>query len=137
MSRCVPVLTLVACGMLAGDAPAADVDWSRYADTGTLEVVTRDEDGAARETTIWIAVLDGAAYIRTGSTTWGDNAERNPEVALRFEGGDETPVRVEVVGDEALRQRVEAAFHEKYGWTDTFVGWFRMGDTRIMRLAPR
>src|SRR5687768_15143125 len=50
---------------LAGPAAATDeVDWPRVADTDVVEIVTSDEDGALRETKVWIVVLDGHGYVR-------------------------------------------------------------------------
>ena len=117
-------------------AGAGRPDWEALADVGTLEVVTHDEDGDARETKIWLAVVDGQGFIRTGGTTWGDNVARDPNLVLRIEGV-EYPLRAEFIEDEELRERVEAVFREKYGFSDRMVGLFRFGDTRIMHMLPR
>lgn len=122
--------------LAAAPALAADPDWNALADVQTLEVVTKNEDGTPRETTIWLVVLDGQGYIRTGNTRWGDNVVRSPEVTLR-NGATELPLRVEFVEDEALRERVAQAFRDKYGFSDSFISIFRFGRPKIMRLLPR
>ena len=70
------ILIAPVAGAEGGDA----VQWDRYAEEGTVEVVTTNEDGSARVTKVWLAVVDGQGYIRTGKTRWGGNVERNPEI---------------------------------------------------------
>jgi hypothetical protein len=125
----------IAALVLAGAAPAMPADWTRFADTETIEIVTTDEDGGQRLTTVWIVVLDWQAYIRTSSTTtWGDNVERNGSLELREVGGDR-PLRAEKVLSAAEVERVVAAFREKYGNVDLLMELFRFGDTRVFRLV--
>jgi hypothetical protein len=106
------------------------------ADAGQVEVLTRNQDASIKETTIWIVLVGGEAFIRTGSTRWYGNIERDPNLVLRVDG-NELPLRAELVTDEPLLERVHAAFREKYGFTDRMIGWFRFGDSHIMRLVPR
>jgi hypothetical protein len=101
-----------------------------------VEIVTRDEDGAPRETKIWLVVVDGEGYIRTGGTRWWGNVERDPDVTLRV-AGVEHPLRAELVTDEALLARVVASFRTKYGFSDRMAGLVRFGDTHVMRLERR
>jgi hypothetical protein len=131
------LLGAVACLLGALAAGAAELDWNSVADVEEARVLTTNQDGTPRETTIWLAVLDGRGYIRTsGSTTWGDNVERNPDIALRI-GDTEHPLRASFVEDEALRARVVAAFREKYGRLDGLLNVFRGSKPRIMQLDPR
>lgn len=125
-------------GALAATAAtaAAAPDWNAVAEVGTVEVVTADEDGSPRETTVWLAVVDGQGYIRTSDTSWGGNIVRNPELSLRIEES-EHPLRVEFVEDDALRARIEQAFRVKYGFSDSFIAFFRSERPKIMRLVPR
>jgi hypothetical protein len=120
----------------ASPASAEAPDWNAVADVGTVEIVTTDQDGSTRETTIWLAVVDGQGYIRTGNTRWAANIERNPEVVLRI-GETEYPLRVEHVEDEALRERVGQAFRDKHGFTDALVSLFRHRHPKIMHLVAR
>jgi hypothetical protein len=119
-----------------GAAPSRAVDWSRHADRRTVTILTTAPDGERRDTTVWIVVVDGDAYVRTGGTRWGDDAEREPAVALRVDD-EEIPLRAEPAGDPALRARVEEAFRAKYGWQDRLSSIVRFGETRIFRLVPR
>lgn len=129
-------------GLVWGGAAVASmeaipsVDWSQYADTETIVAVTADEDGAERETTIWIAVVDGNAYIRTGATTWGDNVERNPAIALRIDE-TEIPVQVQFIEDEDLRGKIVTTFREKYGFSDSVIAFIRGSHPRIMQVERR
>jgi hypothetical protein len=117
-------------------SPATAVDWSPHADERVVEVVTHDEDGGERTTKIWLVVVDGAAYIRTGNTGWGGNVERDPEVRLLTASGD-YDLRVEFVTDAATRDAVTAAFREKYGWSDRLISPFRGRNPKIMHLLER
>jgi len=126
-----PLLLLLASPVLA-EVP----DWSGVADVDTVQVLTDDEDGARRDTTVWLLVLDGQGYIRTGGTRWGANLQRDPQLELHV-GDASYALRAEFVDDEALRQRVEAGFREKYGFSDAVIGLFRGGEPLIMRLQPR
>jgi hypothetical protein len=128
---CVPIaLALVASGA------AAAPEWTSLRDVDTVEVLTTDEDGEPRATTVWLVVVDGQGYVRTGGSSWGDNVVRSPELELRV-GADTHPMRVEFVEDDALRQRVSDAFGAKYGFSDRMVSWIRGSRPKIMQLHPR
>jgi hypothetical protein len=117
-------------------AVAADLDWAAVADVETVHVLTTDEDGDARATKIWLLVLDGHGYIRTSRrTTWGDNVERHPDIALRI-GDTDYPVRATFIVDAAERARIVAGFEEKYG-SNPILNFIRGDDPPIMRLEPR
>ena len=127
----------MALGLLAsGPAAAEALDWASLRDVERVEVLTSDEDGDSRETTVWLVVVDGAGYVRTGSTRWGDNVVRSRELELRAEGSTH-PMRVEFVEDDAARQRVTEAFAAKYGFFDRMVSWMRSPRPKIMLLQPR
>ena len=132
----IPLAALALGLLVAGAAAAAVPDWEALRDVGTVVVATTDADGSARETTVWLAVVDGAGYVRTGGTRWGENAVRNGELVLEVEGAS-YPLRVEFVEDEALRQRVTDAFRAKYGFTDAMLGWMRGSRPKIMHLVPK
>ena len=134
--RAFPSILLLALLMAALAAAAAAPDWNALKDVETIEIVTTDEDGSSRDTTIWLAVVDGQGYIRTGNSTWKGNIERNPDVTLRVED-TEYPVRAEFVTDADLKTRVEQTLRDKYGFSDSFIGIFRIGEPNIMRLVPR
>jgi hypothetical protein len=137
-ARSLPILLSALCAWLLATAPAtaAAPDWNAVAGENTVEVVTKNEDGSMRETTVWLAVVDGQGYLRTGNTRWAANIERDPDVTLRI-GTSEYPLRVEFVEDEALRERIQQSFHEKYGFTDSLASLFHMGHPKLMHLVPR
>lgn len=112
------------------------VGWDSHADVETVTVITTNEDGSTRETTIWLVVVDGDGYICTGATRWGGNVERNPDVVLRI-GEIELALRAEFITEPAARERVEAAFREKYDFEDWLSGAIRLGNVKIMKLLPR
>jgi hypothetical protein len=112
------------------------IEWDRYSEEGTVEVITTNEDGSARETKVWLAVVDGQGYIRTGKTRWGGNLERNPEITLRI-GETELSMRVEFVTDPTERDAVKAALRAKHGFSDWILSPLRGRNPKIMRLVPR
>ena len=128
------IAAIFAAALLAGAAHGSPLDWTRYTDTQTIEIVSTDEDGGQRLTTIWIVVLDRQAYIRTAGTTWGDNVEREGKLELHEVAGDR-PLRAEKVLSAAEVERVVAAFREKYGTTDAVMELFRFGERRVFRLV--
>ena len=131
------VLVWLGLALGAAGARATEPDWDQVAGIRDIEVITHDEDGDVRETTIWLAVVDGQGFIRTGSTTWGENIKRNPaDVVLRIEKV-EYPLRAEFIENEALRERVTAAFRAKYGWFDGAVQFVRGKRPNIMHMISR
>jgi hypothetical protein len=121
---------------LSPAAALADIDWNAHEEDDTVAVVSHDSDGAPRERTIWLLVLDGQPYIRTGSTTtWGENVLRDPNISLRV-GSQEIALRAERVTDAALLARITDAFRAKYGFGDTLASLLR-GDPIVFRVTPR
>jgi hypothetical protein len=119
---------------LAIAAAAEPPDWSALAGRDTVSVATSNPDGTLRYTTVWIVVVDGRGYLRTGNTTWGENVVRDPDVRLVI-GEREHALRVEFVEADDERALVMAAFNAKYGWTDSVIKWFRGARPKIMRLT--
>jgi hypothetical protein len=111
-------------------------DWSALAAVDVPEIVTQDEDGAERVTKLWLVVVDGQGFVRTGETRWAKNIERSADVELRAMG-EAYPLRAVAVADVPLRERVNAAFRAKYGWQDRLVHPFGARDAKIFRLEPR
>ena len=137
MARLTIAALLSALSLVAAPARAAEPDWEKLGDVGRITIITHDQDGDARETTIWLAVVDGQGFIRTSNTRWFANLQRNPsDVVLRIERV-EYPLRVEFIENEKLRERVSAAFHAKYGWTDSLVHMTRGGRPNIMHVISR
>ena len=130
-------LALAAGAFSAGPDPARAPDWGALADVDVPELVTRDADGAERVTKLWIVVVDGQGFVRTGATRWAGNIARAPEVELRALG-EAYPLRAVAVADVPLRERVNAAYRAKYGFEDRLLGLFGdASDVKIFRLEPR
>ena len=129
-------LALVGFAALFALAAAANEppDWNAVADVGTVSVATSNPDGTLRYTTVWLVVVGGRGYLRTGNTTWGANVDRDPNVTLVI-GKQEYALRAEPVEADDERAQVMAAFNAKYGWSDTMFGWFRGARPKILRLA--
>jgi hypothetical protein len=138
MPRPVLAALVLALGLVA-PALAAAPDWKALGAEETVVVVTVDEDGAPRDTTVWIVEVDGADYVRTGSTHWGDNLVRKPELTLKTDAGGEYPLHVAFVSEEdrVLRSKIEDAFRDKYGFSDWMISFFRGSTPKIMRLESR
>jgi hypothetical protein len=135
------VLGLAALVLACASAPvpeaAGPIDWEAVADVGVPRIVTTDPDGEPRVTKLWLVVVDGRGYIRTGETRWFANLQRDPAAALRV-GGAAYPLRATLEVDADRRERVNAAFRAKYGFWDRFIGWFASRETaNILRLHPR
>ena len=128
---------VLACASSPPSAADAPPDWVALADVGTPRIVTIDPDGDERVTRIWLAVVDGQGFIRTGQTRWFRNIERDPDVMLRA-GGSAHPLRAVLERDTDVRERVTQAFRTKYGFSDRLIGWFASReDANILRLVSR
>jgi len=124
------IVSMLAMAAAADEPP----DWNAVADLETVSVATVNPEGTLRYTTVWLVVVVGRGYIRTGNTTWGANVVRDPAIKLLI-AGQEYALRADFVEADDERALVMAAFNEKYGWTDTVIGWFRGARPKIMRLA--
>ncbi len=134
LSITIPTLLLA----LVTAAPTLALDWESVADEEAITVITNNEDGSTREVTIWLAVVDGVAFIRSAGTRWRRSMDRDPNVVLRISGA-EYPVRAERVTDDGLYERVQKRFGEKYGIANWFSGLVRglMGGSKIYQMVPR
>jgi len=130
--------TAAGCATAVPPASRAPLDWNALDAAWSIQLVTRDEEGGARVTRAWIAVMDGSAVMRTGDTHWLHDIERDPAVCLIVE--EEThPMHGEVVEDEALAARMAAVMVEKYGWQKRWLMAVRphSGSDSFIRLIPR
>ena len=135
LARSLAFALLALAAALAPSATARAADpWAVFAETGTIEIVTRDADGEPRETPLWIVVLDGAGWVRTNDSRWLANIRRGSPIELRAEG-EVLRVGAEERPDPADYDRVEAAFREKYGWVQRVLSAFRMRRPTVLRLT--
>ena len=138
MRAIVEIMTLSLVMIVAAEpgAAALEPDWNAVSDTETVEVLTEDEDGSLRVTTVWPPVQDGEAYVRTGDTRWGSNVTRSGKLTLRIRD-DEYPLNVEFEEDDTRRERIKQGFRDKYGWFDGLISGFRGAHPKHMRLVSR
>jgi hypothetical protein len=118
---------------VASSSESATPDWSKWAALQTVQVISTDEGGRVRATTVWIVVVEGQAYLRTGRTVWGGNVEREGKLKLKGDPG-EHQFRAERITDPSIQAKVMAAFRAKYGFQDVISGVIRLGQHRIFRL---
>ena len=130
------VICAVVLLVVAGSMRAAELDWRRFQDADVIEVLTQDEDGAPRETSIWIVSFDGHGYVRTNDSRWLANIRRGSSVALRLDQ-DEFAVAAREPNDAAITARVEEHFKQKYGFMQRVMSTFRMREPTVLELTAR
>jgi hypothetical protein len=121
---------------LAGPLCATALDWQRVQDTNVIEIVTRDADGALRETSVWIVSFDGHGYVRTNDSRWLANIRRGSSVVLRI-GAEELPVAAREPNDAAVAARVEEHFKQKYGFMQRVASTLRFREPTVLELTAR
>lgn len=109
------------------------MDWRTAAEPWSIQLVTRDADGASRTTRMRVVALDGSGFVRTGESGWGQNLERDPSCQLHLKGKDHR-LRAEAVTSAADKQRIDAAFLAKYGWQERLFQALWVGEVRFFRL---
>lgn len=114
-------------------AAAVAADWAPFAETKTIEIHTQDEDGEARETKVWIVLVDGTGYVRTNDSRWLANIRRGSPIEIRA-GETTLAVGATEVEDEATRDQVEEAFKAKYGAMQKLMSFFRISEPTVLRL---
>ncbi len=124
--------------LLAAGGPlrAAELDAQRCQDTSVVQILTDDEDGARRDTSVWIACFDGHGYVRTNDSRWLANIRRGSRVALRI-AGDELAIAASEPNDAALAARVEEHFKEKYGFMQRVASALRFREPTVLELTAR
>jgi hypothetical protein len=128
-------LLIAALGLIGSAVGAADFDWAPARETSVVEILTTDADGALRETSVWIVVLDDAGYVRTNDSSWLANIRRGSPVRLRVAELTRDVQASEVV-DTATKQAVEAAFKAKYGALQKLMSALRVREPSVLRLVP-
>ena len=115
--------------------PRAQVapDWSVLGSEEIPSLVTVDEDGERRITQVWIAVVDGVAYLRTGDSRWFENLERDPHLDLRLSGltyrCGTRPVEA-----EGTIETVHQAFYDKYPRRSSMFRLLGVSTPRVLAL---
>jgi hypothetical protein len=78
---------------------------------------SRGADAPEHQTTIWVVVGDGQAFVRSlkgEDGRWYRELMANPEAVLHVEG-DAIPVRAVPAADPESVARATEGFHSKYG----------------------
>jgi hypothetical protein len=114
-------------------SPVAGIDWQLSRDESVVEILTHDEDGDLRETSIWIVSLDGNGYVRTNDSRWLANIRRGSDVTLRLDD-EEFSVTARETDDAEIAARVEESFKEKYGFVQRMMSWFRTAEPTVLEL---
>jgi hypothetical protein len=122
------------CLGLATAVRAEPFDWTPAQEDAVVEILTSDADGDLRETPVWIVVVDGAAFVRTGDSKWLANIRRGSLVRLRMRG-DERAVEAREITDTAVAARIEQAFQAKYGLVQQVMSFFRVTEPTVLRLT--
>jgi hypothetical protein len=112
--------------------------WLAGEQTEVAVLRTFDDAGAAYDTKMWIADVDGHAYVRIArpGREWGERLRAHPAVEL-VRGGVAKPCTATVVADPALHRAVDDAFATKYGWVDWWYGVVLRRDPVPVQLDPR
>ena len=125
----------LALGCLAGPALAGE-SWAPFADADVVHIVTQDDDGAERDTKVWLVVVDGAAFVRTNDSRWLASIRRGSGVALRLASTTRAVVAEEEM-EASVRERVEAAYRAKYGLMQRVMSVLRLREPTVLRLTPK
>ena len=91
-------------------------------------LTTRDRDGSAHETRLWVVESQGALWLRAGvpSSRWLARLRAEPQVRVVRNGFAET-YRAVPHESPADRDRINALMAEKYGWAEWLIGATRDG----------
>jgi hypothetical protein len=100
-------------------------------------LATASPTGVPHATPVWGVWVDGALYFDGLPTTrWARNLATNPRLTVHLESGEDVVIiegRAEdLVTDEALAERIVAAWNEKYGRLAP-----EPSTTGLFRLRPR
>jgi hypothetical protein len=130
-----PLAAALAAG--GGDARAAEIDWTPFAEEDVVEILTVDSDGEPRETKVWVVVVGDAAYVRTNDSRWLANIRRDPLLRMRVRVRErEFPLRAEETTERETIERVEAGFKAKYGFMQRVMSALRLREPTVLRLEP-
>ena len=98
---------------------------------------TTDAAGEPHETRLWIVEDGGRTWLRAGNdgAGWFVALRERPDVTVVRDGN---PRDVRAVPDVPAREQLNALMNEKYGWADSYIGFFFGRDDAIpVRLEPR
>jgi hypothetical protein len=106
---------------------------SAWIDEGeVVQLTTYDARAHPHETDLWIVEVDGRRYVRSDlpGADWLDRLTANPEVELQRDSVKER-VLARPIDDPAIREAVDRAMTEKYGFLNRFTGILRDEDAVV------
>lgn len=98
---------------------------------------TTDAAGEPHETRLWVVEDGGQAWLRSGSegAGWFVELRERPDVTVVRDG---KPLDVRAVPEVPARERINGLMNEKYGWADSYIGFFFGRDDAVpIRLEPK
>lgn len=99
---------------------------SRLVDEGEIVMITTiDPHGRDQVTEVWIVELPRGTYLRAGSPDvgWLERLRAHPEITVE-RGGEVSSFRAVPDDGNAIREQVNQAMSEKYGFADRLWGRF-------------
>jgi hypothetical protein len=123
--------------LLAAATPGGGAGWSPFAEAYIVHIVTRDADGADRDTRVWFVVVGDDGFVRTHDSRWLANIRRGSPVALRLDHEGrimERVVSAEEVNDATISAAVEEAYKAKYGFVQCVMSFLRVREPAVLRL---
>lgn len=100
-------------------------------------LTTETSSGEAQETRLWIVDHEGSQWLRSGGEiqSWYRNILEKTDVEVLR---DSEKTSYTALPTENYREAVNGLMREKYGWADSYIGFFFSRDNAIpIRLVPR
>ena len=101
-------------------------------------LTSRDDQGSAQETRLWIVESAGHSWLRAGGRErgWFQRVSLHPDVTVLRDGREQS-YRAIVVDVPEVRAHLDDLMREKYGITDLLINWLE-GSPQSMpvRLDP-
>ncbi len=119
--------------LVLGILLAAVAIGSAWIDEGeVVQLTTYDARAHPHETDLWIVDVDGRRYVRSDlpGADWLERLSANPEVLLQRDSVKEH-VMARPVDDPAIREAVDRAMAEKYGFLDRLTDILRDEDVVV------
>ena len=106
-------ITLVAAARAADNA-APGWDPSTFRDASTIQIMTTEPSVGEHWSNLWVAVIDGQAYVRLGDRAYGrvQHNTTSPYVKLKVADKEFDKVKIEEMPD--MKDKVAAAMADKY-----------------------
>lgn len=101
-------------------------------------LTTTDDTGAAQETRLWVVDHDGSTWLRSGTgggSAWYQRLVKQPNIEVKRNAATTNYL---AKPEPEQRDEINRLINEKYGWADTYIGWWiTRADAIPIRLVPR